>query len=564
MGVIVTGSRQVVDGIAPLASIDAEAVCRWIAAAELTLTAHRDEIDSLNVFPVADADTGTNLVATIRAAAEAVRAHPQSSAAATLQVAAQAAVLAAQGNSGVIVAQILRGVADGFDGALIGDGRCLRRALKQASEYAYAVVGDPCEGTLLTVIRAAATAATGNDLGEVVRGAVTGAVAALRRTPDQLKVLARAGVVDAGGRGLVLLLDALAVVVLGESVAPPGVPRVLRSRRALEAGRETGSGEFAFEVQYLIDTDEESIARLRTELAAMGDSVAVAGTGNGSWNVHVHVNDVGAAIEAGLGAGQPRRITVVHFAEQQAAGRLSPDQVSSDQWNGGRADGAVARDERTGTCLLALAPGAGLGHMFAGEGVLVIEDDLAGDESAVLAVIRGSGAARVVLLPNISVADTVAEPVALLARAEGVDVVVVPTRSPLQALAAVAVHDAGRWFADDVVTMAEAAAATRFAEVRVAEAEGLTTIGLCREGDVLGLIDGEVVQIGRSVTAVALGVTDRLLGTGGELITVLLGRDCVPDVGEVLRGHIGHVAPLTEVVLYQAGQASCPLLIGME
>ena len=531
-------------------ALDASAVRQWSAVASDVLAAHQGEIDDLNVFPVPDGDTGTNLVLTMRAAADGLAADDTDDVGGALQALGRSAVLAARGNSGVIVSQILCGLAEGVRAGERCDAEVMRRALRSAERRAFAAVADPQHGTILTVMAEAAAAADASaetaSLGEVVAAAVRGAADALQRTPDQLAVLARAGVVDAGGRGLVLLLDSLAVVLTGRSVLPPSPPRALRSRRALEAVREDGSPAFGFEVQYLLEADESAAVVLRSELVRIGDSVAVVGTGDGHWNVHVHVNDVGAAIEAGIDAGRPRRVTVVRFA----------DQITAAGPTAGPAGSAV-------TSLVAIAPGAGLDHLFEAEGVTVLQTG-SGDVELALEVVRSTGGARVVLLPNTTAVGSIGETVAARARAEGIEAAVIPTRSPLQALAAVAVHDAQRRFEDDVIAMAEAAAATRFAEVRVVEREALTTVGVVHEGDVLGLIDGEVVQVGRSVGAVALAILDRLLGTGGELITVLLAPDSASDAGEALGRHISHVAPLTEVVVYQAGQPGCPLLIGME
>ena len=176
--------------------------------------------------------------------------------------------------------------------------------------------------------------------------------------------------------------------------------------------------------------------------------------------------------------------------------------------------------------MLAVAPGAGLAHLFEAEGVHVVEGGATGDAPStadVVAAITATGARDVVLLPNASQVTGVAEAAAAELRGRRVRVAVVPTRSPVQGLAAVAVHDAGRRFDDDVVAMAEAAAATRFAEVTVARTEALTAVGICQPGDVLGLIDGEVVEIGRGMLAVAFALVDRLLGVGAELMTVLVG-----------------------------------------
>jgi hypothetical protein len=526
-----------------LDELDAPAVRRWSLAAADALAEHQAEIDQLNVFPVPDGDTGTNLALTLRAACDALAADPASTAPAALRTLAKGAVLGARGNSGVIVSQILRGFADAVEGSVC-DADGVRAGLQQAADHAYAAVANPLEGTILTVARAAAHAGTaepGTALAAVVKAAVAGAAEALDHTTEQLPALARAGVVDAGGRGLVVLLDALAGVVTGApaGLAPPR--RSARPRSALESAREAGSEQFAYEVQYLLDTDDAAVATLRAELGRMGDSLVVVGTGDGVWNVHVHVNDVGAAVEAGVEAGRPHRITVVRFADT--------------------AERAVTA--RSGVAVVAVAPGEGLTHLFEGEGVHVVPGT-SPSTAEVLAAVQNSGAAHVVLLPNASQVSAVVESAADQARDDGIDVSVVPTRSPVQGLAAVAVHDPNRRVGDDVVAMAEAAAATRWAEVTVAQREALTSIGRVRAGDVLGLIDGEVVEVGTSVHDVALATLDRLLGVGGELITILAGRDAEPSLAADLRAHIAEAAPLIEVAVFNGGQPNYPLLLGVE
>jgi dihydroxyacetone kinase-like predicted kinase len=372
----------------------------------------------------------------------------------------------------------------------------------------------------------------------MVTSALVEADAALQRTTGQLADLAEAGVVDAGGLGLVVLLDALARTVTG--VITPLTP-VQKPLRSVDAVREAGSQEFGFEVQYLLDAPVPAVDVLRQQLDDLGDSVAVVSTGEGLWNVHVHVNDVGAAIEAGVEAGRPHHITVVRFVDQ-------------------------AHPEHGASAVVAIAPGAGLTHLFEAEGVHVVEggaDDLPTVDD-VVAAIRATGAHELVLLPNASRVTGVAEAAADLVRTHGVRVSVVPTRSPVQGLAAIAVHDASRRFDDDVVAMAEAAAATRYAEVTIARAEGLTAVGICQPGDILGLIDGDVVEIGRGMLAVAFGVVDRLLGVGAELMTIVLGQGAPPHAGRVLEDHVRERAPLTDVSVYEGGQPDYPVIIGVE
>lgn len=537
-----------------LALLDASTVRRWCTAAVAELDACRGEIDDLNVFPIPDGDTGTNLALTMQGAADAVAADQSGTVGGVLRAMATGAVLGAKGNSGVILSQILSGLADAFHGAVEGDGRQLATGLRLATDAAYTAVADPVEGTMLSVIAGSATAAEQQaaeqlELAAVVRAASAGAATALAATPQQLAVLAEAGVVDAGGRGLVVLFDALAAVVIGQDLSTP-VPVVpIRNRQALEAVREAGSPGFDYEVQYLLHAPETALEPLKAALAELGDSLVVVGTENGLFNVHVHVNDVGAAIEAGVEAGRPHRITVVRFADQVAC---QPPAGS-----------------RSGTALVAVAPGNGLAELFRSERVSVVEGGSA--EAAVpspdqvLAEILRTGAAKVILLPNAPAVRSVAESAAAEARQQGVTVAVVPTKSPVQGLAAVAVHDPNRRFEDDVIAVTEAAATTRFAEVTIAVRDSITYAGRCSAGDVLGLIDGEVVEIGSDVSRVGISLVRRLVDAGGELVTVLSGADPAAEVAaQAVHSYLRSRHPLVEVSVFVGGQPQCPLLIGVE
>jgi len=527
-----------------LEALDADAVRSWSRAAVAALAVHRAEIDALNVFPVPDSDTGSNLLTTLRAADAELAQSGAADAPAALAALAAGAAQGALGNSGFIVSQVLRGLADAAAAAGRWDAASLAAGLDVGATLARAAVVSPTEGTVLSVARAAAAGARGGGLGDVVSGAVLAADAALQQTPAQLAELAAAGVVDAGGRGLLVVLAALARTVTG---VEPELTPVLVPAGAVERRREQGAPEFGFEVQYLLAADgaaDDAVVKLRHRLAELGDSVAVVATGEGAWNVHVHVNDVGAAIEAGLEAGRPHQIGVVRFADE-AVPALEPA-------------GAAA--------VVAVAPGPGLAHLFAAEGVVVVEggaDDLPSVDE-VAAAIRATGAAELVLLPNAARARAVAEAAADRVRAEGVRALVVPTRSPVQGLAAVAVHDPARRFDDDVVAMAEAAAATRYAELVIAPAEALTAVGICQPGDVLGLIDGEVVEIGRGLLAVAFGLVDRLLAVGAELMTIVVGADAPERSGELIEAHVRERAPFTDVAVYEGGQPDQPVIIGVE
>ena len=534
-----------------LPALDDAAVGQWCRAAVAALSAARGRIDDLNVFPVPDGDTGTNLLATAEAALDTLdQAEPDGTESAWALL-ARGAVLGARGNSGTILAQLWRGLADQLAGQPPADGPTFAAALQKAADTAYGAVADPEEGTFLTVARAgaeAAVAAGHADLGEVVRAAADGARTALEATPGQLTVLRDAGVVDAGGAGLCLVLDALVTTVTGVEPDRPSLAR--RSERGPHHAHDHGDLPHqppagpGSEVQYLLaDSDEAAVARLQERLAALGDSLVVVGVdtpGGREWNVHVHAVDVGAAIEAGIEAGRPYRISVTPLAPVRPP--------------------APVPDARA---VVAIVPDGGLTRLFGDEGATVVPSGPDGvREDDVLAAVLASGAAGVVVLPNDPALTALASRAAERAREEGRDVVVVPTRSPVQGLAALAVADPTRRFGDDVITMAEAAAATRWAQLAVAEQEALTSAGRCAPGDVLGSAEGDVLLIGAEPAAVACELLDRMLSAGGELVTLVVGPDA--GLADAVCAHLAGAHPTVEVTRYDGAPEGVPLQVGVE
>ncbi|MEV0777019.1 DAK2 domain-containing protein [Streptomyces sp. NPDC050428] len=550
-------------------TLNAAAVRTWCSLALDALGRDREEIDAINVYPVADGDTGTNLYLTVESAAQAVEAvfdaHATGTSvpdlADTVRAMAHGALIGARGNSGTILAQLLRGMAEvlgeaGSEEEAEGGGDHLARALRRAARLAREAVAHPVEGTILTVASAAADAAArtvhdgagldgaAHSDGAAVHAAYAGARVALDATPGQLAVLGRAGVVDAGGRGLLAVLAALVEAVTGDAPSPvaPGarpheLPAVMESCDADDS--PVGP---AFEVIYLLETDDAGVARLRRRLDALGDSLVVVG-GDGLWNVHVHVDDAGAAVEAGVEAGRPYRIRITHFGAPAGHQR-----------------------ERAQRAVVAVVPGEGLAGLCAEAGATTVlarpgEPPASGE---LVDAIRRAHAHEVVLLPNDAELRHTAAAAAEQARAEGIRVALIPTRAAVQGIAALAVHEPDRRFDEDVVAMTSAAGATRYAELAVAERQSWTMAGICQAGDLLGLIDGDVAVIGSELATTAETVLDRMLSAGGELVTLVLGQDVPDTVAERLERHVrdGHLA--VDTVVYRGGGQSVPLLIGVE
>jgi DAK2 domain fusion protein YloV len=551
-------------------TLDSALLTGWTRAATQALDRHRAEIDRINIFPVPDGDTGTNLLLTMRAAEEAVRRvrreNGDGSARGVAAVAgalARGALVGARGNSGMILSQVLRGVADALDAAVAGPtpaGAVLADALCRAHRLATAAVSRPRQGTVLSVLDAAAgaAAAAGPDrLDDVALAAAEAAAGAVRATTGQLPELAKAGVVDAGGLGIYVVLDALAALVSGRSgtdrlPAPvASVPKSARPRDVLVAQREGGRRGHDYEVMYLLeDAPADRVEALRAELQALGDCISVVGDGDGLWNVHLHCTDIGAAIEAGLSAGRPHRITVIRFA----------DQVGDDP-GAGYGDRFV-RDR----AVLMVVVGAEIAELARSAGAVVLErpHDREVDVADLVAALAGTRARHIVLLPNDSELTTVAERAAALARPDGQEVLVVPTASVLQGLSALAVHDPQRRVGDDVVAMAEAAASTRTGGLLTAETEALTWVGPCEPGDVLGITDGEVVVIAPDLAVGGLWLAHRMLTAGGELVTVLLGDRADPSLADGLAADLRRTHPEVDVVVHRGGQSDYAIVLGVE
>ncbi|GHE29727.1 DAK2 domain-containing protein [Streptomyces vinaceus] len=543
--------------------LDAEAVRTWSSLAVAALGRAREDIDAINVYPVADADTGTNLYLTAesadRALAEALAAPPagvsettrDASLSHAVRAYAHGALIGARGNSGTILAQLLRGVAEvlGDEPGGRGPGRLLAEALTRAAQEAYRAVAHPVEGTMLTVAAAAARAgeaagAAAGSAADVALAAYDGARAALADTPGQLAELGRAGVVDAGGCGLVAVLGALWQALSGrepaaEAVRGRAVP-VPHPPRPCEAEERGGP---AYEVIYLLEAAEPDVAGLRERLDGLGDSLVVVG-GDGLWNVHVHVDDPGAAVEAGVVAGRPYRIRITHFGDERRR----------------------ARGERVQRAVVAVVPGEGLAGLCgeAGATTVLARPGEAPDTAALVDAIRRAHAREVVLLPGGADQRAVAAAAAEQARADGVRVAVIPTRSAVQGLAALAVHDPEGSFDEDVVAMTAAAGATRYGELAVAERQSFTSAGICQAGDVLGLIDGDVAVIGSALDETARAVLERMLGSGGELVTLVLGPEVPDALAERLEAYVQHGHLAVDTVTYRGGRYSAPLLIGVE
>lgn len=541
--------------------ISTAALARFVEIATDALSGAREEIDALNVYPVPDGDTGTNMFLTISAArdaiVQAVAQDPELDRLEAMRILARGALLGARGNSGVILSQMLGAYVSRL-AEETGESRnalVAAEAMQRATDASYAAVGVPVEGTILTVARAASDAAVtraaepGARARDVFTAAAGAGREALARTPSQLKVLADAGVVDAGGRGLCVVLDAAETVTTGRRPppAPAGVHRI-PVRLPAAAGADLSPDGPSYEVMYLLDAEDSAIPVLKKALAGLGDSLVVVGSER-LWNVHVHVDDVGAAIEAGIEAGRPYRVRVTHFAEQVAENRESRRPTT-----------------RSGRKVVVVAAGPGLAALFEEAGAVVVPGGPGRRPSTgqILEAIVACGAAEVVVLPNDADSIRVAEIAARTAEESGeVRVEVIASQAQVQGLAAIAVHEPGRTFDQDVREMTATARHARHGAVTVAAKQAMTMAGPCEPGDVLGVIAGDFVIVGQDAHAVAVGVVERLLGGGGELVTIVSGAGG-EDLAASTAAYVETTHPTIDVTVHDGGQERYPLLVSVE
>jgi len=516
----------------------------WTQLCAGALSSARAEIDALNVFPVPDSDTGTNAYLTFVSGADAVDALAADAGFDELVRAYVDGLLTgAKGNTGVILSQLVRACLGGLSTEREVSAADVARAFVAASDAAWAAVGAPVEGTILSVAKAAAVGATtaaeaGVDGRTVFARAARAARDALARTPEQMALLQRAGVVDAGGRALVVVLDATEQALTGripQQVAAH-VPQPLQL-----AGDDLSADGPSYEVMFLLEADADRIPALRSALLPLGDSLVVVG-GDRLWNVHVHVDDVGAAIEVGIAAGRPYRIAVTHFADQ------------------------VASRPRTGRVVIAATTGAGLTALCkeAGAQTLEFTRERPLTVAEMGASLRDAGAGEIIVLPNNNRYIRQFEAAAQAARQDGIRVAVIPTHAQVQGLAALAVHDPGLAFDEVVVMMSSAAAHTQHGAVTLATEPGMTMVGPVGRGDVLGVVTGDFAVVGDDVLTVAREVIDRILSPAGEMVTVVLGEGSDPAYEEAIGRYLRGSRPDVDLVVYDGGQENYPLFIAVE
>jgi DAK2 domain fusion protein YloV len=560
-----------------LDTLDAAALGQVIGEYRDALRSHQEVINRLNVFPVPDGDTGTNMALTLESVMAELSDLDQPDMAATCKAIAHGSLMGARGNSGVILSQLLRGIVDVLTetGSVPGPGE-LARALTLADKLARQAVMRPVEGTILTVAEAAAQGArdaadAGKSLIDVVEASRSAAADALARTPELLPVLAQAGVVDAGGAGYLLLFDALLTVVDGRPLPdPPDLPDEPAGwaggpsgmDQAVEASHGDAGSDIAglrYEVMYLLEAPDDTIPVFKEVWAGLGDSIVVVG-GDGLWNCHIHTDDIGGAVEASLDVGRPRNIRITDLLEQ----------VEEERWvrEGGGTAGSGPAEIPPGhaptTGVVAVATGVGIGRIFRSLGVHQV---IAGGQSMnpstaeILAAVELLRADEVIILPNNKNIRPVAERVNDLTSKV---IRVVPTNTIAEGFAALLAYDPEAHVDVNARAMETSARNVVAGEITQAVRDSDSTAGPIATGDWLGLSREGIEAVAGSVSTVAWALLDRLVTDDHELVTLIEGEGSGAADTRRITEWLGEHRPNVDIEVHQGGQPLYPYLFSIE
>ena len=555
-----------------LDALDCAAVCRVIATFRDGLRSHQQLINRLNVYPVPDGDTGTNMALTLESVATELDALESPDLDGACRAIAHGSLMGARGNSGVILSQLLRGLTDGLNasGGLAGPAD-LAGALVTADRLAREAVQRPVEGTILTVARGAAdgatdAAGTGGSLLAVAEAARVGAADALARTPALLPVLEQAGVVDAGGTGYLLLFDALLTVLDDRPMPePPELPEVATGGGAGAAGHSADDDAYAtlaglrYEVMYLLEAPDETIPAFKEVWAGLGDSIVVVG-GDGIWNCHIHTDEVGPAIEASLDAGRPRSIRVTDLLEE----------VEEERWvREGAGDlGSGPSEAPLGptpvTSVVAVASGDGIGRIFRSLGVQRL---IAGGQSMnpsiaeLVEAVDALASEDVIVLPNNGNIRPVANRVDELSIKH---VWVVPTETIAEGFAALLAYDPEAGGAANAAAMESTARKVVPGEVTRAVRDSETSAGSVRTGDWLGLSRDGIEVVGDTLSDAACRLLELLVGEDHDLVTIIEGEGSGAADTRRITEWLKESRPLVETEVHHGGQPLYPYLFSIE
>lgn len=523
---------------------------RALEASTAWLERHVEIINALNVYPVPDGDTGTNMLLTMRAALKELNTSPAQSASVVAHAVSYGSLMGARGNSGVILSQLFRGLARSLDKKETFTAQDLAQAMTEASAIAYQGVIKPVEGTILTVAREAADAAVAaaeenNDLRYVLGRTVTEARHSVARTPSLLQVLADAGVVDAGGQGLFVILEGALRFMRGEEV---GELPTVEAGVELEAPVEE---EYGYETMFILQGEDLNVDEIREAIAAMGESVLVVGDSR-AVKVHIHSMEPGRPLDYAAKLGALIQISVENLQEQY------------QEFIRGQAPPPQAAEKLGDTAIVVVAPGAGLTRVFEslGAGAVVPGgQSMNPSTQEIFRAIEGLNVEKAIVLPNNCNVIMAARQAGELSQKE---VVVVPTTTIPQGISAVLAFNYQADLETNAQVMEQAAHSVQTAEVTTATHDAQINGVAVEEGELIGLLDGELTASGGSLGEIVQEMLRQMQADEHEIITIYCGEGIAGAEAQKLADEIQARYPVQEVELVDGGQPHYHYILSVE
>lgn len=553
---------------------DGQDLKKAILAGAASLEEHREIINALNVFPVPDGDTGSNMSATMQAAIRDIVNSKETSAGVIAARLAHGALLGARGNSGVILSQILRGLAQGLDKKQTFSAPDLALALQEAQRLAYRAVIKPVEGTILTVIRETAEAAQlsaqrGDDLVTLMQEVIIAARQSVARTPELLPTLKQAGVVDSGGQGLCSILEGVWHYVRGDSgqlaastalidATMPGAvtPTVTPSpETAVKKGRVKIEEEFGYEVVFLLRGEKLDVNKIRQTIIDMGGVSTVVAGDEKMLKVHTHTSRPGKILDYAVGLGSVLDINIENLQEQSLAYAAESE-----------AEHAAAQEQPAAHQLatVAVVSGSGFEKVFRSVGLTAIVpggQTMNPSTEELLTAVNSVNAEQVILLPNNSNVILSARQVLNLSSKE---VCIVPTETMPQGIAALLGFNFEADFETNCKAMTEAAQTIQTAEIttaiRTVQLDGMRV----REGDYIGLVNGDLVIAGQDIEYVIHETLQRMNIERYEIVTLYYGENITRQQAEETARSIKQKYSQLEIEVVDGGQPHYAYILSAE
>ncbi|MAU34452.1 MAG: hypothetical protein CL502_00840 [Actinobacteria bacterium] len=539
--------------VVAIENLDANNLAKLMYCFRDALQEHKESLNSLNVYPVPDGDTGSNMTATLNSVVSEIESLEDPEFENIIEAISHGSLMGARGNSGVIISQILRGFVSEIKNASKKtiDANLFSDALRAAASAAYEAVGNPVEGTILTVVRETAEAAEKSllehsNLLMVAETAREAAKRSLDSTPDLLPVLARAGVVDAGGSGFLLMLDSLLHVIDDRPMPEPEIVKASVDSLILDIHDDTTNSGTRYEVMYFLDAPDDLIPGFKKAWSEIGDSIVVVG-GENIWNCHVHTNNIGAAVEAGISIGKPHDIRVTDLFEEIAENHHEQDHA-----------------DPIGCSVIAVSNGDGIGDIFRSLGATRVVNggqSMNPSTADLLEAVEAIASEHVIILPNNSNIVAVAEQVD---SQTSKTIRVVETHTVTEGFASLLGYDPEGTSDKNQTDMTQFSQMVESGEITTAVRESASDVGQIKKGDFLGLRKGKVTVIAETIVEATRNLLKEMISDDHEIITLVAGRDSNKKETDEVVAWVSNEYEALEVEVHEGGQPLYQYYIGIE